>query len=155
MAVPCGRYAAAWDWRRFNNAPRETPLPSAPTNASLWRFQLHMASYGYDTYLLHAVKARGAAAAAAPDRLPPNASRNPLAATLARGARLTLVPVSGAFWRPELELCAHRHDFYSGFCWNDILVARRANRCLKRLLLSELTETHQRFGASCGRPECF
>jgi hypothetical protein len=74
-----------------------------------------MHGHGYDTYLLHAVRAKGAYARM-PARMAANASRNPAAAAMASAVRLTLVPVSGAFWRPELEVCAHRHDFYSGFC---------------------------------------
>ena len=63
---------------------------------------------------------------------------------------ITLVPVHGGFWRPQLEICLHQQSFYGGnTCWNDVLVARRDNRCLKRALLRNITGTEQRFGVAC------
>ena len=66
-----------------------------------------MHGHGYDTYLLHAVRAKGAYARM-PARMAANASRNPAAAAMASAVRLTLVPVSGAFWRPELDWSSTR-----------------------------------------------
>ena len=56
---------------------------------------------------------------------------------------VSLVPVSGDFWHAEREICFDRKRVYgsSHHCWNDLLLVRRANRCLKRQLLEVVTST--------------
>ena len=53
-----------------------------------------------------------------------------------------LVPVSGDFWHDSLEVCANRSRFYGGgfnqWCWNDLLVVRRCDPCLKHVLFNSL-----------------
>ena len=73
-----------------------------------------MYSLGYNTYLLHGGR------------------RN-----------MTLFPVYGSFWHDDLEICAHRERFYGTtkwHCWNDLLVVRRANECLRTGLLAATNE---------------
>lgn len=85
----------------------------ASRERSLWHFQRQMGRLGYDTYLVHA--------------------GNPALGGLA------LLPVYGDFWHPDLEICANRSRIYGrtlSHCWNDLLVVRRSNRCLKEALFN-------------------
>ena len=94
---------------------------------TLESFQATMDRFGYDTYLLH-----GGAARSPKAKLP--------ALTHADGPhntpwRATLVPVHAPFFdRATFEICLRRHHFKQSWCWNDLLVVRRANTALKRRL---------------------
>ena len=102
-------------------------------DASLAQFQRTLwHEYGYRTYLIHAVPARWVGAAPRRTR---TASKN---ATAAPVPLVTLVPIYGKFWTPELEICANRRRFYGnwGHCWSDVLVVHHAARCVRKRLLA-------------------
>ena len=64
---------------------------------------------------------------------------------------VTLVPVHGPFWHESMEICFNRMRFYGSgkHCWNDLLVIRRESRCVKEMLIENLTNTRARFAPAC------
>jgi len=150
-------YSFAWhkalyyDSYNSTHSLAEAQRAGAPT---LQTFQLKMAAYGYDTYLIAGVPnlaerrrttRRGGFfyelgrtyAAVFPQ---PLARRHWGRLTMQQAeASVTLVPVYGQFYRPFYEICLHRHaPFRQPWCWNDLLVVRRANTALKQRLLHVL-----------------
>jgi len=98
-------------------------------NASLAHFQQTLYAHGYHTYLIHAAPARWMGKT---QRRTLNRFKNEPV--------ITLLPVYGRFWHPAFEICADRKRFYKhlGHCWNDLLVVRRGNRCVKQRILKLL-----------------
>ena len=93
-------YALSWS-PEFN---RRAAVPYEARGAlqnSLDGFQKRYGAMGYDVFLLHAEGS---------------------------GKVVTLVPVTGRFWSPDMEICANRSLFYGGWgswCWNDLLLVSR------------------------------
>ena len=83
------------------------------THETLKSFAQQMSALGYDTYLTHGGKL---------------------------GA--TLFPVYGAFWHDDFEICDRPKKVYGGkwHCWNDLLVVRRGNVCLRSKLMKATNE---------------
>ena len=94
-------YAYQWSPEFYKRAA--VPLEARANLAhSLDATQRWLDALGYDVFLLHA---QGS------------------------GRVVTLVPVTGRFWHPDMEVCANRSLFYGNWgswCWNDILVVSRA-----------------------------
>ena len=97
-------------WERAFGGKTYVPLDAVHARAlnhTLDKFVARLDAFGYDTYLLH-------------------------------GRPVTLVPIFGPFWTPALEICADRRRFYGTtklHCWNDLLVVRRGNKCLRNAIL--------------------
>jgi len=93
-------YALAWspEFRWRAAVPHEA---RSALQDSLDGFQRRHDALGYDTFLVHAEGS---------------------------GKVVTLVPVTGRFWSPDMEVCANRSLFYGNFgawCWNDVLLVSR------------------------------
>ena len=102
-------YALSWSPEFGRRAAVPYEARGALQN-SLDGFQRRYDLMGYDTFLVHAEGS---------------------------GKVVTLVPVSGKFWHPDLEICANRSLFYGNWgawCWNDaLLVSRDAKHaCVRR-----------------------
>lgn len=121
VAVASFEYAIGWHpafkKRTISDADREDVTRSG---ATLQRFQRELSTFGYDTYLVNAGK---------------------------RNSGVVLVPVYGDFWRDELEICFNRTRWYTERCWNDLIVVRRCDTCVKEVLFGDtLRRTHETFG---------
>ena len=98
---------------------------------TLFRFQQRLSALGYDTYLIHARPSKEA-----------GASRG------VHARDVTLVPVYGNFWHDDYEICFDRkvaYGRYTEWCWNDLFVVRRCNKCVKRTMLKALQGGRQLF----------
>ena len=108
-------------WHEAYGPKEPVPLALRPNiEHTLFNFQRRLLALGYDTYLLHGW------------RPPPRHSRG------ANARDITLVPVYGDFWDDRFEICFDRKLFYrqyNAWCWNDLLIIRRGNTCLKHELL--------------------
>lgn len=54
---------------------------------------------------------------------------------------VVLIPVYDSFWDDIFEICANRAQFYGHYaqwCWNDILIVKRCDRCVKNVLFNEM-----------------
>ena len=118
LAVPLLSFEYAVGWHKHFGLPRAlTPAERAEAHErSLHAFQRRLGELGYDTYLINAGDGDGSTG-------------------------VVLVPVSGGFWHDDLEVCANRSRFYGSngqWCWNDLLVVRRCDPCLRHLLFNSL-----------------
>jgi len=103
----------------------------ASIQQTLFRFQQRLSALGYDTYLIHARPSKEA-----------GASRG------VHARDVTLVPVYGNFWHDDYEICFDRkvaYGRYKEWCWNDLFVVRRCNKCVKRTMLKALQGGRQLF----------
>lgn len=108
-------YAVGWH-HHFHLARPLTPAERLDVQRPLRRLVERLDGYGYDAYLMHA---------------------------LSESDGVTLVPVHGAFWHDDFEICFDRGRFYGNWgwnhsCWNDLLVVRRCNRCVRRKLFEDV-----------------
>ena len=117
---------------RFNT---QVPLAKCASiqqsGKTLFRFQQRLSALGYDTYLIHARPSKEA-----------GASRG------VHARDVTLVPVYGNFWHDDYEICFDRkvaYGRYQEWCWNDLFVVRRCNKCVKRTMLKALQGGRQLF----------
>ena len=114
VALASFEYAKGWHplfrtrGRGLNESERLSTRPR-----SLHAFQEKASRFGYETYLI----------------------------AVDRHAGVVLVPVHDFFWHDELEICADRRAFYGSWdqwCWNDLLVVPRCDRCVKAVLFDEI-----------------
>ena len=102
----------------------QVPLAKrASIQQTLFRFQQRLSALGYDTYLIHARPSKEA-----------GASRG------VHARDVTVVPVYGNFWHDDYEICFDRkvaYGRYQEWCWNDLFVVRRCNKCVKRTMLTQ------------------
>ena len=108
-------YAVGWH-RHFHLARPLTRDERAEVTRPLQKLVARLYAWGYDTYLLHA-------------------------RSISEG--VTLVPIYGRWWHDDFEICFNRSTFYGKWgwghsCWNDLLVVRRCNRCVRRVLFEEM-----------------
>ena len=115
-------YANGWHPAYNRRGPVEA-AERAQIRETLRAFQERLDAYGYDTYLVHAVRKRH------PFRI-----------------AVSLVPVGGEFWDDAFEICFDRalvygrigETGYGSHCWNDVVVVRRCNECVKRVLMEQV-----------------
>ena len=125
VAVASFEYAVGWHPAFKKRVLTDTDRDVIQSGATLQRFQRELSTYGYDTYLVNAGK---------------------------RNSGVVLVPVYGAFWRDELEICFNRSRWYFERCWNDLIVVRRCDTCVKQVLFGDtLRRTHETFASAPGR----
>ena len=111
-------YGTGWNRLFSENRPVAPHEARKENHRTLHRFQSKMSAYGYDSYLIH------------------GGTRN-------TSNGVVLVPCHGQFWHDDLELCFDRQRTYGSYdlhCWTDLLVVRRCNACLKRVLHDEILE---------------
>lgn len=106
----------ALGWHKSYETKVRRPLTIAEREAAREHTLLHfskiMFKYGYDTYLIHG-----------------------------RGRNVVLLPIYDSFWHPDFEICFDRGKIYGvwgQWCWNDVLVIRRGNSCVKKTLFDEI-----------------
>ena len=111
VSIASFEYALGWNPLFEARRPLSAVEIKESRNTSLFAVQRKMRDFGYDTYLINS-----------------------------HGKRVVLVPVSGAYWHDDLEICNNRIRYYRSWgqwCWNDILVVKR-DSCVQRLLFEEV-----------------
>lgn len=135
-------YSSSWGAFHASRS-RENPRKTGETLAALQRM---LDGWGYDTYIIHAVKPNPQKLAKRRNIFSAQEVQAHVDAKKAREIVLTLVRASGSFWSEHLEICANTSRFYKGgHCWTDMIAVRRSNACAKRTLLHKATRTAQLF----------